>query len=78
MLELKIDQPDKLQCNYHLKADEGSYYSWINDVDVRIRSKLKSISKHEKKMEQLRYLYHLLENNMFIIEEDASIIPSPT
>lgn len=55
-------------------VDEGSYYSWVSDIDTRIRSKLKSISKHEEKLEQLRYLYHLLENNTFIIEEGAKII----
>ena len=29
--------------------DESSYYSYLNDLDLRIRSKIKNLSRSEKK-----------------------------
>ena len=59
-----------------LKKDESSYYSFSNDFDLRIRSKFKSMSKNEKKLEQLRFLYKMMENNSYVLEEDAILVPN--
>lgn len=42
---------------------------------MKVRSKLKFMGKNDHRLNNLFYLYHILESNSLIIEEDATIIP---